>query len=116
MMDHENETKDKWLSRATDLIESYRSLIAIRMVEHTSLGISLSIIGVLCLILAVFVLLFTGLGSALWLGEYLKDWKLGFFIVGGFYTLVFTIILLLSPKVLLPRIRNRVIKKMYEQD
>ena len=115
-MNEEKINTEKWVDSATKLAETYRDLISLRIVEHTSLGISISVIGVLSLILAVFVLLFTGLGAAWWLGEYLDNMMSGFFIVGGVYTLIFGIILATSQKVLIPRIRNLIIKKMYEQD
>ncbi len=116
MTNPESEKSEKWVDNAAELVESYRDLISIRIVEHTSLGASLSIIGILSLIVAVFVLLFVGLGSAWWLGEVLANMKAGFFIIGGFYLLVFGILLATSRTVLIPRIRNRIIKKIYEQD
>ena len=115
-MEEEKNSTDKWVNSITDLVESYRNLISVKVVEHTSLGISLSIIGILSMIMAVFMLLFTGIGSAWWLGEYLQNMKAGFFIVGGFYTLLFIILLLTSPGIWIPRIRNAIIKKIYEQN
>ena len=115
-MNHEKIDTEKWVDNAADLLESYRDLISIRIIEHSSLGISISVIGILSLILVVFVLLFVGLGTAWWIGEYVGNMKAGFFIVGGAYTLIFGILLATSQKVLIPRIRNLIIKKMYEQD
>jgi len=109
----DNET---WIDSASDLVDTYRDLITIRVVEHTSQGISITIVGVISLIIAVFVLLFTGLGSAWWLGEYLDNMKAGFFIVGGIYLLLFLLILATSRKLWIPQIRNTIIKKIYEQD
>ncbi len=115
-MEEDKNSTDKWVSSVADLMDSYRKLITVKVVEHTSLGISLSIIGILSMIMAVFVLLFTGIGSAWWLGEYLQNMKAGFFIVGGFYALIFIILLLTSPGIWIPRIRNTIIKKIYEQN
>ena len=115
-MEEENKSSDKWVNIVTDLVDAYRNLISVKVVEHTSLGISLSIIGILSMIMAVFVLLFTGIGAAWWLGEYLQNMKAGFFIVSGFYALVFIILLLTSPGIWIPRIRNAIIKKIYEQN
>lgn len=107
---------DTWIDNASDLVETYRKLISIRVVEHTSQGISISIVGIISLVVAVFVLLFTGLGSAWWLGEYLNDMKAGFFIIGGLYLMMLLIIIATSRKVWIPHIRNIIIKKIYEQD
>ncbi len=115
-MEEDKNSTDKWVSSVADLMDSYRKLITVKVVEHTSLGISLSIIGILSMIMAIFVLLFTGIGSAWWLGEYLQNMKAGFFIVGGFYALIFIILLLTSPGIWIPRIRNTIIKKIYEQN
>jgi len=115
-MNQEKINTEKWIDSTVNLVEAYRDLISIRITEHTSLGISISVIGILSLILVVFVLLFIGLGAAWWIGEYFNDMKTGFFIVGGVYTVVFGILLVTSQKVLIPRIRNLIIKKMYEQD
>jgi len=68
------------------------------------------------LFVAGFVLLFTGLGSAWWLGEYLQDMKAGFFIIGGLYTLILAILLLTLKRVWLPLVRNIIIRKIYDQD
>ena len=46
----------------------------------------------------------------------MENMKAGFFIVGGFYAIVFLIILAMAKKVLIPGIRNMIIKKIYEQD
>lgn len=107
---------ETWIDSVSDLVETYRKLISIRVVEHTSQGISISIVGIISLVMAVFVLLFTGLGSAWWLGEYLQNMKAGFFIIGGLYLLIFLILLATSRTVLFPLIRNIIIKKIYEQD
>ena len=107
---------EKWVDSTTDLIESYRQLITIRIIQHSSLGISMGVIGMISMILGIFVLLFVGLGSAWWLGEYMNNMKAGFFIIGGLFTLIFSIVLVASHKVLIPRIRDFIIKKIYEQD
>jgi hypothetical protein len=115
-MEEEKKSGEKILDLAGDMVENYRNLITIKVVEHSSLAGAASILGILLLVIAVFVLLFAGIGFAWWLGEELGNMKAGFFIVGGFYTLVFLITLLLSKKLLLPSVRNLIIKKIYDED
>lgn len=115
-MEETTHTTDKWVTNATELADAYKDLLTMRMVEHTSLGIAASIIGITSLLVGLFILLFVGFGLAWWLGEYVQNMKLGFFVVAGGYALIFTSVLLTSKKILLPRIRNRIIKKIYEQD
>lgn len=115
-MEEKEYVTDKWMQSAAGLTEAYKDLLTIRLVEHTSHIVSFSIIGLLSLILGLFVLLFVGLGCAWWLGEYLQNLKAGFFIVAGTFTLIFTLVLVASKNVLMPQIRNLIIKKVYEQD
>lgn len=111
-----DDSTTKWVNNAADLLESYRSLLTLHMVDHTSMGASISIIGILSMFMVIFVLLFAGLGFAWWLGEYFSNMKAGFFIIGGIYLVIFLAVLLTSKKILLPLIRDRIIKKIYEQD
>lgn len=115
-MEENEHVTDKWMKSAAGLAEAYKDLLAIRLVEHTSNVVSFSIIGILALVLGSFILLFAGLGCAWWLGELLQNTKAGFFIVGGTFTLIFTLVLVTSKNVLIPQIRNLIIKKVYEQD
>lgn len=115
-MNTEGKSSKGLIDAGSDLVVAYRDLITIKAIEYTSLGASKSAVGLLSLIFASFVLLFVGFGLAWWLGEVMDNIKAGFFIVGGVYTLAFTLILLTSNKVLVPGIRNFIIKKIYEQD
>jgi hypothetical protein len=115
-MEQEKDPKETVVSSVTNLIDTYRNLISLKVIEHTSLGLSISVIGILLLTMVLFVLLFVGMGSAWWLGEYLSNMKAGFFIVGGFYTLLFVLLLLTSSKTAIPRIRNLIIRKIYEEN
>jgi len=115
-MEENKKTSEKLVGAVGDWVETYRNLTGVRIVEHTSMGASVSVLGVLTLLLIIFILLFLGLGSAWWMGEKLDNMKAGFFIVGGVYGAVLIIILMLAKKVLIPGIRNLIIKKIYEQD
>lgn len=115
-MEEEKKSGEKILDLAGDMVENYRNLITIKVVEHSSLAAAASILGIFLLVIAVFVLLFAGIGFAWWLGEELANMKAGFFIVGGVYTIILLILILISKKVLLPSLRNTIIKKIYEKD
>ncbi len=101
---------------AGDLIETYRKLTSIRIVEYTSLGASVSIFGLMTLVVTVLILLFTGLGAAWWIGDRLHNIKAGFFIVGGFYSLLLLIGVLMANGIIIPNLRNLIIRKIYEQN
>lgn len=115
-MEEEKKSGEKILDLAGDMVENYRNLITIKIVEHSSLAGAASILGILLLVVAVFVLLFAGIGFAWWLGEETGNMKAGFFIVGGIYTVILVILILMSKKILLPSFRNTIIKKIYDED
>ena len=113
-MDQEAKTPEKLKDNFTGLLDDYRDLLSIKIAEHASKGMSEGIIGGAKLIVALFIILFTGIGAAWWYGEYIGNMKIGFFMVGALFTFLF-VILLLSQKALLPRLRNFIIRKIYEQ-
>ena len=115
-MEENKKSSEKIVGAVADWVETYRNLLGVKVVEHTSLGASVSFFGVLTTLVVVFILLFLGLGAAWWIGEQLDNMKVGFFIVGGIYGAVLIIILAMAKKVLIPGIRNLIIKKIYEQD
>lgn len=117
MDQHETQTNpNKWVDNVKALLEDYKNLISIRVTEHASQGVATSVIGVVAVLVAVFAFLFIGLGLAWLLGEYWDNMMAGFFTVAGLYLILFTFLLLTSKKIWIPRIRNMVIKKIYERD
>ena len=115
-MEENKNTSEKLVDAASNWIDTYRNILTIRLVEHSSKGASLSIFGILAMVVVAFILLFSGLGAAWWIGEKLENMKAGFFIVGAVYVIVLMILLMTAKKLLIPGIRNLIIKKFYEQN
>ena len=115
-MEENKKGSEKIVGAVADWVETYRNLLGVKVVEHTSLGASISFVSGLTMLVIVFILLFLGLGAAWWIGEQLDNMKAGFFIVGGVYGAVLIIILAMAKRILIPGIRNLIIKKIYEQD
>jgi hypothetical protein len=112
---HERPT-EKLISTGRELVETYRDLISLTVTEKMSMGVSVSVVGIITLVFACFVLLFGALGAAWWIGESMNNMKAGFFIAGSSFLLILFIIILSARNGLMPFIRNMVIKKMYEED
>jgi hypothetical protein len=107
---------EKLLTTAGQMIETYRDLISLTVVENVSLGVSVSVVGIVSLVFSCFVMLFGALGAAWWIGESMNNMKAGFFIAGSAFLLILLVILVSAKKGLIPFIRNVVIKKIYEED
>ena len=97
-----------------DLVETAYKLALLETTEQITKVASTTILMSVMLLLINFLLLFLGLGVANWIGDALDDVKLGYFIVGGFYLLLIVLIVTLSKKVVVPYLRNTIVKKLYE--
>ncbi|MEJ7646334.1 MAG: hypothetical protein WKF87_17185 [Chryseolinea sp.] len=116
-MEEEDRLKqDGVFDAAGDLLETYRNLTKIRIIEHASLGASVGIFGLLSLVVTVLLLLFASLGAAWWIGDTMDNMKAGFFIVGGFYALLLLLFVLMANSVIIPNLRNIIIRKIYEEN
>jgi hypothetical protein len=113
--DTDRTQQDGFVDAVGDMVDTYRRLVNVRIVENAASGGSIGILGILLLVIAVFTLLFGGLGVAWWIGEKWGDMKAGFFIVGAFYLVVFVVALLVSSSMILPWLRNLIVRKIYEQ-
>lgn len=97
-----------------EIIKDYYRLSIINGVDKGSkLGSSL-IVNVLVVALGFFVFLFAGFGASYWIGQALGNTMLGFFIVAGFLLLILILILVLKSKVIIPFLRNIIIKNIYD--
>jgi uncharacterized BrkB/YihY/UPF0761 family membrane protein len=114
--EEEEKPAEKLVATAGQLIDTYKDLMTLKVVENVTLGISVSVVGIVALAFGGFVILFAALGTAWWIGEAMNNMKAGFFIAGSGFLLVLVIVLALARNTLMPLIQNMVIKKMYEKD
>ena len=115
-MEEQEKPTEKLINTAGQMIETYRDLINLTVVENVSLGVSVSVVGVITLVFICFVMLFGALGAAWWIGEAMNNMKAGFFIAGSAFLLLLLIVLISAKNGLIPMIRNLVIKKIYEHE
>ena len=107
---------EKLLATAGQMIETYRDLVSLTVVENASMVASVSVVGVVSLVFSCFALLFGALGLAWWIGESMNNMKAGFFIAGSIFLFFLVVVLLLAKNTLMPMIRDMIIKKAYEKD
>ncbi|MEI9917768.1 MAG: hypothetical protein WDO14_03080 [Bacteroidota bacterium] len=116
IMEGQEKPTEKLINTAGQMIETYRDLVSLTVVENVSLGVSVSVVGIITLVFICFVLLFGALGAAWWIGEAMNNMKAGFFIAGSAFLLLLLIVLISAKNGLIPMIRNLVIKKIYEHE
>lgn len=115
-MEEQEKPAEKLISTAGQIVETYRDLISLTIVENVALGTSLYVVGIVLAAFTCFVLLFAALGFAWWIGETMDNMKAGFFIAGSVFLLTLIVLIMAARKGLLPFLQNIVIKKMYEKD
>lgn len=115
-MEEQDKPAEKLLATAGHMIETYRDLMSLTVVENVSKGISVSVVGIVSLVVSCFTLLFGALGLAWWIGEEMNNMKAGFFIAGSVFLLLLIIVLLLAKRTLMPWIQDMAIKNIYEKD
>jgi hypothetical protein len=116
VMEEQEKPAEKLLATAGHMIETYRDLMTLTVVENVTRGVSLSVVGIVTLVSSCFVILFGALGLAWWIGEEMNNMKAGFFIAGSVFLLLLIIVLLMAKKTLMPWIQDMVIKNIYEKD
>lgn len=97
-----------------DYIETYYKLKVLQLTDKAANVASVSLASIIVSVLAFFLLLFLGLGLGWWIGERLQNMVAGFCIVAGVYAVLILIVLVLRKNLILPYIRNVIIRKAYE--
>jgi F0F1-type ATP synthase assembly protein I len=117
----EEKTREELKAKAThlkdhvrDYVQTYVQLAKARATRGASTAVSGIVIGVLAFFFAFFFLFFTGFGLGWWVGTLLHNMAAGFFIVSGFFLLLVGLLFALRKKLIVPMIRNMIIKKVYE--
>jgi len=97
-------------------VEAYYELKVLKLSEKASLMASQSIAASAMILLFIFILAFASIALGWWLGQRLANMAAGFSIVAGIYTLLFLLTLMLRKKLIIPEIRNMIIKKMFDDN
>ena len=96
-------------------VEAFYELKVLKLSEKTSLIASQSIAASATILLFILVLAFSGFALAWWIGSVLNNVAAGFIIVAGVYTTLAILIIALRKKFIVPRLRNMIIKKMFDE-
>ncbi len=115
-MEDKNSTTETLVNSVRALVDDYKSLAQLKVIDKASVGLSAGIIGFIFLVFFSLVLAFLGFALAWWIGEAMGNMKAGFFIVSGFFALMVGILIMTASKGVIPLFRNLIIKFMYNDD
>ena len=97
-----------------DYMETYIKLTVAKTTQKSADFAAIGATGMLGLMFFLLIMLFVGVGFALWLGDVLQNAKAGYFIVAGAYALLSLIIIGFRNQLMFPFIRNYIVKKAYD--
>jgi Putative Actinobacterial Holin-X, holin superfamily III len=105
---------DSLTKNIADYADTYYKLTVIKATDKATSVAAGALAGFSVLLFGIFVLLFSGIALAIWLGDLLNSQALGYLLVAAFFLLVIIILVLMRKKIVFPMIRNLIIKRLYE--
>ena len=99
---------------ASEYVKTYVDLAKVKATKGASNAAAGAAIGIVSFLLAFFFIEFLFIGLALWVGTLVDSTAGGFFIVAGVFLLLIILIFALRKKIIVPMIRNSIIRKVYE--
>ncbi|MGO3182994.1 MAG: hypothetical protein ACTIJ9_09195 [Aequorivita sp.] len=108
------------LHRVVDRIEDYGTSTAeyykLRLFKSAMKGAT-SLVNLLVFgSLSLFVMLFLSVGAAFWLGSYFEHNYIGFFLVGGFYGVIFICMFIFGKKLIERGLLQKFSSLLYDED
>lgn len=97
-----------------DYLDTYYKLTVVKATDKAT-GIASNTFTLLAVVvLGFFIVLFASIAVALWIGQQVGSFVVGYLIVAGFYLLLLAVLLMLRKQIVFPFIRNLIIRKIYE--
>lgn len=107
---------EKFLTNVKEYAEVRFELVSLNIQDKLSIIVSSLVSIVVLSVFALLILLFAGIGGAIWLGEYFNNTYVGFFCITGFYILIALIVLINREKWIKFPVMNSLIKKIHFYD
>lgn len=98
----------------TEFVETFYRLQVLNVTKKAT-DVTANVLGSLVVaVLGIFVILFGGIALAWWLGDILQSRAGGFLLVAGFFMILALVLVLTMKRLIFPKFRNMIIRKMYE--
>ena len=98
----------------SDYADTFIRLATIKATEKATKVASATISALVICVLCLFAVFFLSFALGWWLGDLFANRTLGFLVTGGFYFLLTVSVMLLNKKVVIPGLRNLIVRKIYE--
>ena len=95
-----------------ELLETYYRLTLVNVTEKATRAATGSFNIALAGIFCICILMFTGIGLSVWLGEILNNAAAGYFLTGAIYLVLLAVLYFLRKKLFFPYIRDYIVRKI----
>jgi len=112
MMENQPHTIGSLFENAGSYLETRLDLLKLKALSKSSEAASSIVSKLTILVVAIFAMLILNVGLAFWIGDLLGKNYLGFFAVGGFYTLLAVLLHFFKDSWIKEPVSNMIIKKM----
>jgi hypothetical protein len=113
-VDNIKSTTENLTEHVTGYIETYIKLAGVNATQQATGVATISLTALMLSFFCLCVVIFSGVGMSVWIGEMLHNLKVGYFIVAGFFLLCAGLFLMLRKKFIFPMLRDHIIRKVYE--
>jgi hypothetical protein len=97
-----------------DLANTFYKLTVLNLTQKASNIISSAVVMLVLCSLGFFVLLFSGIALAWWLGNIIDNRAAGFLLAAALFLIILLCVSFFKKKTIFPLIRNLIIRKMYD--
>lgn len=111
-MNTDKGTAEEMISTVGELAKTQIELLKLKAVKNTAITLAALVTGVIVGLLILLMLLMVSIGIAYWIGRGLGNVADGFFIIGGAYLLIGSVLYLFRKKWIVTMIQNKIINKM----
>lgn len=97
-----------------EYVDTYYKLTVLKATDKATGIAASSLAGLATFFLSIFVLFFSGMALAVWLGQILENQVLGYLLVALLYLILIIVMFALRKRIVFPVIRNLIVRKFYE--
>ncbi len=113
-MENVKEKVEELTDHVKGYVDTLYELTVVKVTQKAADTAAFAITGLVIFVFSILVLFIGGIGIGWWLGRAIDNMAGGFLIVTGFYLVCLFFVILVGKKTIVPMIRNRIVRKLYE--
>lgn len=104
------------VEHSIEYIETYVKYQSLQAIEKVGSAVANIVYAVLGLFFLLFILMFLGIGTGIWIAHLTNSMEIGFFSIAGIFLILMLVLLLMRKKLVIPFLNNLIIKMIHGED